>query len=205
MKKYLLTAVACLFACSLFIGVQTASAALADLTRTDSGERQDGMPIPIWNWQTNGAKVYIGGQDPLYGFQEFGIYNPEDENTRLILRNSTIDSGELTFFQQGSDPWVANYQPYGGASPTGPLTLNEGELPIWRFYFIIGNQEDDNVTQYIYLIDPAGQESGSRFLFSNDSVNAIVSTSPIPIPTASVLLTTGLVGLLGVRRRIEPS
>lgn len=202
MKKYLIAAVTCFAVCSLFLGTQAVSAAAVEVPFTKSFTilGDPGDPISITD--------IVVSPDSWPENIEFGMYvlgsldgggNPTET---LILLDDSVGSGILTFTGTTSG-WTALY------STGSTLDIGSGDTPVWGFYFkhYIYNPITGTISgETYYTTYKLDGSDADGYVFEWEGATASVAgTTPIPLPTASLLLGTGIVGLFGFRRRYSVS
>jgi hypothetical protein len=176
MKKSSILVTACLVVCGLFL-TQPAFAALY-------------IEDYIGPWEsTTGSILTVE-----YGDSEFGFYDFNDETTYYDLSNKynifEID-GDLVTVSGLADPLT--------------FSLNDGDV---QFGFYMKENNGSTVTIYkeadvttnsagMYVLDFGG---GSTLELAEAYPSAVDPVNT-PVPTAALLLGSGLVGLVGFRRK----
>nr|WP_321400018.1 hypothetical protein [uncultured Desulfobacter sp.] len=179
MKKSSIIVAACLMVCGLFL-TQPAFAALY------SGP-----------WATDGGSIFtIDGTDSVFGFYD---YNAE------IATYYDLASGVNELFISGDQVTVN-----GTSSIT--FTLNEG---VAQFGFYMKEDNSSTLTFYkeadvnfdsITGLYTLSFDSGKSALALYNAVKSNVDpVSETPVPAAALLLGSGLVGLVGFKRKTSNS
>ncbi|WDP90362.1 MAG: PEP-CTERM sorting domain-containing protein [Desulfobacter sp.] len=185
--------------CCLLTGVYQVSAALV-LTPYEQAWTliEEGGEVRIWDEGLNTAII----NDEITGNEEFGIFKLGDmngsnePNSYMSLLNGSIDSGTLTFaFVSGN--WTATYT-YQEGENTLTKDLGLGSSLVWGFYFG-GNLGISTAFYHEYNLE-GPTETGYK-LFKEAMLAGVQGATPVPVPTAFILLGTGLIGLLGLRRK----
>ncbi len=187
MNKFILSAIACIVACGLFLCVQPASAASA----------YSGV------WVPNGPSatiVSVNFSIPGLEFNwesgdEFGVKDLSDTPDYLTVMeysdfsfSSPLLQNDLTFTKTG-DIFSVGVE---------GVNIELGDANEFGFYFKRSGSE--------YNIVSFPETTGSYSL-TFDDINSPtfqlseVSPVPTPVPTAMLLLGSGLVGLAGLRRK----
>jgi hypothetical protein len=78
-------------------------------------------------------------------------------------------------------------------------TSNNGSPESWTVFGSIDHAELDNSSQYVWIGAKANDADSSL----SANINSFYVKSPVPVPAAVWLLGSGLLGLLGVRRKIS--
>jgi hypothetical protein len=133
---------------------------------------------------------------------EFGVY---DLSLDLINNPPSLPSSDIVALADNSAP-NASFK-YDGSNnivvvsgkSTG-ATLNIGPSGIFGFYFY-----DGNTGSFLgYDFEERPTNSGIWYFDADDLIGVTgmnIDVKPIPIPGAALLLGTGLIGLVGFRRR----
>lgn len=112
-------------------------------------------------------------------------------------QNVNLQSNPNSFSNQH-----ANYYRFGNfLAGTGPgYTLNKGYQILNSF----DQPGEQYVDQYLYFYDtPNSAAFGVPILVLRTYETGMTEIRPIPIPPAAILLGTGLLGLIGIRRRMK--
>jgi hypothetical protein len=204
MKKLILSAAVCLLVCSLFVGGAPAWATVATFETNFSGA-----------WVNNSADVFTLELSSNFSTgQEFGLYNFEegisfgtlpllDDTSNFNVGGTVYSIPSIFSVSDTSGKWVASL-----GEGKGSLDLNTGPSAEWGFYFkSAGNEytvydyiyvEDSNNDYYILYSPSVVDSSGNEIAVGVHDAQPIAT----PVPTAAVLLGSGLVGLVGFRRKI---
>jgi hypothetical protein len=191
MKKLVLAAAACILGFSLFICVQTASAAIGvPETYSDAWSADAGFTI--------GYDVNSIGEN-----EEFGLYvwDPDvsiEAASKIALLDLDTSAG-LVQVDSSLDGWKVSVFDLDDDETTFIGDLELGDTAIWGFYF---SDVTGDVTNYYTSYDMTS--TGYGFVLSTEGMTALVlsaTPTPTPVPTAALLLGSGLVGLVGFRRR----
>jgi len=181
MRKFIVFAAACfMITCSFLLIVPTASAAT-----NYSGAW---VPTP----QSTSTMTIEATADTNYSF---GIYDWGQPNDFLILGSgSGFHYETLTFTHiEGSSVWDI------ATVGHGDITLNGSN----EFGFFFSPNSAGLFPEYLYQFDEFS--SASYKLYWNNHELVVHEASPVPIPTAALLLGSDLVGLVGFRRKRKSS
>jgi len=198
MRKIIGVAVSCLVACSLFLTVQPAFGALSSPYQwtpdVDSQTSADSFVIEL----TLSSGIEIGLYDYDNNNQQLGIF--PSETSELIER--------LKFFCNDDGTWdVAIESSWDESSDSSLIssytkTLDLGGTNAIGFYLNEGSGPDDS-----YSISSQGGQAAVINWSTGENVATIGITnmvmSEVPIPTAMLLLSSGLVGLAGFKRKMD--
>lgn len=157
----------------LFIRLQPAAAAIADINPSFSGTW-----TPAYEW----GQIFIEIKNSIRELEEFGYYT--DINDPQPIRYGTDGPFPIDFIDisklSGSDSWY--------------------------FYFAVSDGEDG----YEYFFDTYKYKKIARYTYllslKKDDVKMKVlvhNAVPTPIPTAGLLLASGILGLIGIKRRTQ--
>jgi len=172
----------------------------------------DGLGSLTWSTSTLGEHSFIS-------FFDFDMYNPDDNFANKVNEYGAV-SGELSSGQsyEIDDPWygyiyfdvldgVLSNQNYLDASYPGDASMALG----WSFNLNEGQTATItlSLTQtlgsysgfYLSQIDAETQEA-IYFFSTLDIQDGGVIPEPIPEPATMILLSTGLAGLVSLRKRI---
>ena len=175
MRKFIVFAAACLVACSFLLTVQPASAALES---------------PVYN-DYSGAWELAGGNTNAFVLNytsdaNFGIYDINDDTNRFDL---IFGNGNIAWFNIKDGIVSLNGQ------EINDLVFNGSQFGIFK--------GDWDVTKNL-VYDIRGDTNNWNIAFGElDPELQIMNANPVPIPTAMLLLGSGLVGLAGFRRKTK--
>jgi len=184
MRKFIVFAAACLmFACSFLLIVQPAGAALTG-TGPVAWEQVDQNHVNILD--------YLGGASTVaFGIYDWGAEDIQASGNYLQLFDGSETGWTGVNFDIDDTTHILTITSGGN----GTITLTTGDL--FGFYF------DNFQTHYTYE-EFVGAE-GSYALSWDGQTYFSVDAKPVPIPTAALLLGSGLVGLVGFRRKRQNS
>ena len=201
MRKKIGLAVSCFVACSLFLIVIPAFGALNSpdywTPDVDSQTAADGFVFAI--------DVTLGSGS------EVGLYDYDEKNDLLSIftSTSTRTTERLKFFYNTTDnTWdVAIASSFTGSTEAEKSDLTKygsqidlGETYGIGFYLDIGPGPDDSFT----VLETSDQSSDITFTANGTLIKvANMEHHTVPIPTAMLLLGSGLVGLAGFKRKMD--
>jgi len=157
---------------------------------------------PIWSQATTVVNNNLAWQmkpesDSFWSFsldhslfdEEFYLTNLVGARLELISIGNRVESDTIWVWESGST-WYANTS----QSTTGAIELDNG-----LFGFQFGDDDQYGISEayigpYSYLL--LDLDSGDDLMWVN-----ITGASPVPIPSAALLLGSGLIGIIGIRRR----
>jgi hypothetical protein len=177
MKKLVLAAAACILGFSLFLGVQTASADVFDVTGPYG---TNGTYDGAWEIDTDSPyqfslQISQTGGLALENQQVFGLsYGGQ----LFPLLNSS-----LSFYD---------------------FTSEANKIESWKFYFLDPSESPEVAHTDYDLLYVGNSHYELEFLFDGSDKPARITVKgvvPTPVPTAALLLGSGIVGLVSFRRR----
>ncbi len=199
MKKVTIVfAAMCFFACSFLLIIQPVSASTA-WTRTDVKDSTLFNPIAMFHFDTSGSIVPGAPLTGTIGI--FDLSSPvTSANSLTLLSGSTVSQNFYTY-QDSFSAWFAAKT----NSSDAPLSLNSNQF---GFYY-----KPDDTTGYLtdYTITPLEEENNFGLTWAVPYGNGVPSyvsilandVTSVPVPTALLLLSSGILGLLGFKRRIK--
>jgi hypothetical protein len=190
MKKLILSVAVCLLFCSLFVGMQPVFATPGTLNAS-SGTKWEQAEKVTPDVYTSVINFHAFDQTvPNY---QLGVYDTVTDSKHILMNISDLQSSfsvsdsylltdNLNRTFQLTDPTFGFY-----------LFYDDGNTLTDNFYY-------DYTASYMSAFDYA-----LKWTTAYGELNFIVSDAspvPTPVPTAAILLGSGLVGLVGFRRKL---
>jgi len=120
----------------------------------------------------------------------FNGWGGNDDN----LQDTHLDDEAETSIQDGSPPYPGTYHPY---NPFSDLSVFDGTNPNTTWRLLVDDQSTQDAG-YLYRAGdtplPWAGMVGTKL---------IINSAPIPIPSAVWLLGSGIIRLVGIRRKIK--
>ena len=155
------------------------------------------------------ASTYSGAWDPnstdpviifeiTPGTQDAWLYMYDWNNTdsMMVIEDAMFAAANVFFTQDSSDIWHAGLT-------SGAKTLNLGNSTRFGFYFSDGLNKN---TSYVLTTITGGSQYRLRDNqgSSKTKMDVIVNfAAPVPIPATVWILGAGLLGLVGIRRKLK--
>ena len=198
MKKLIFAAAVAFLGCSLFVGIQPAYSALSSFTAYKDQQ---------WT-NTNSSQLTISFSNFNHNIS-FGVYDLNDDTDKMRLINPSREVQTLISWDGTENQWLMenetqqNNPSFGGDPEDTWIHLGNQDLDqaLWGFYFY---DSDTDTTYYSYEAEELGTDYWAlTFEFDADTVLTakMHDIKPVPVPTAALLLGSGIIGLLGFRRR----
>ena len=199
MRKILGLAFSCLVACSFFLTVQPAFG--ASFVYDGAWVNEDGK------YSSSITYEVTGDQTPYtFGIYEYG----NATNSAVLHEGAGVHFTSLDF--EFND---AGYLVITPTSKTGdseaPLTFTSKGAAQFGFYFNFGSNDvdlylvvkDDNTSDGFYDLVAPIDGSSYQHIVSISDLTPVNPPNVVPIPTAILLLGSGLVGLAGFKRKMD--
>ncbi len=178
MKKLL----AAIFACVLVVFA------------ADFGRAQTINPFgddPAWYSTDGNSNTWITRRGNLDANWQFGIYDYGDRGDFLALIDN--DNPSAQFMIINGDITVSSED--GGLSPGGSLDLTTDN--VFGFYFY-----DTNNRVYDYKYESPTADHWEFWHPDSGGWVTVSDVNPVPIPPTALLFLGGIIGLVGVRRKL---
>ena len=150
-------------------------------------------PVPYSGaWDRNSDDAFFIELTPDSGSGSLYMYDWNNDDNLLIINDNVYESNTIYFLSNDSG-WYASDD---NSINTGDLLL--GDDTIFGLYFY------DGVTKYFdYTYELT---SGDSYKLVNSNTNMTVvahDINPVPIPATVWIFGAGLIGLVGIRRKLK--